>query len=998
MFTHLAPLAALVLSLGPTSAQNVRISGDLARATSSEAVQDFLPTRDGSRLVYTARPAPSMITLELFSRPVDASLPAARLNGPLLPQGTVQPTGLLTSFSFLLGADRVVFSADEEGDGVFELYSAPQDGSAPRTRLSEPGPTVRLLALDPAGTRALYVHRPTFSVYGALHVVPVDGSAPPLALWTAPGARDAWVTPDGTRVLFSVDAVLRERLYVTPLDGSGTPLELAITPPGAFTFGWYYADLVFPPGTGRALYHHTLEVDGDFERTLHSVPLDGSLPAVQIPGYANLAFDLEGASFVVDASTPPRVGFRSGSSIRSTLVDGSAPVTLLDTGTFGSWPKAFGTELFFSRSVAGGQTILRGPSDASLPPVQLFPGQAGLIEDRLELVGPHTLAFIHGSPISGGTAQVFDLTTSVLTPLHPTPAAGQGTLELIQLSGGQRMLLRGNLGTPGNIDLYAVPVDASQELLQLSQPLNGQSDVLEVEPVPGGARVAYRAQTTAPQSPTRQDLLVVPLDGSAGPLQINEIRPGAVVGDVTHFQATRDGRVLVYRADQVEDEHFDLYMAPADGSLVPRSLTASLPSVAEFALLEPGPWLVFRTATALYVARLDGAPPLQLDTAPSGFALDVALASDGARLVYRRATGATSFELRSRLLDGSSAPVRLHAPLPAQRTVTGFRLAADDSVVFRSDLAQDEVYELFAVPAKGGEPRRVSGALVTGGDVEDFQVDRDAKYVAYLADARVDRQVELFARELAGSQPPERRSGTLPATADVSGFAFAGDGRHLVFRANPVAATSFDLFSTPILSPLGPGRGPRRAGTEPIRLASGRAVQTDWSVSTDGASVLFRANPTAGIELFRVPVDGSTGPRRLSGPMVLHGAVSAFAEGGGFVVYRADQRVAGRVELWSVPVAGGTALPFVEPPDFADVTDFGLAPDGGAVAFLADLGVDGVLELHRAPIDASRAAQRVNGPLVASGDVAADFLVREALTLYRADQRSDEVLELFVTR
>ena len=80
------------------------------------------------------------------------------------------------------------------------------------------------------------------------------------------------------------------------------------------------------------------------------------------------------------------------------------------------------------------------------------------------------------------------------------------------------------------------------------------------------------------------------------------------------------------------------------------------------------------------------------------------------------------------------------------------------------------------------------------------------------------------------------------------------------------------------------------------------------------------------------------------------------------------------------------------------MTDFGLAPDGSAVAFLADLDMDAVLELHRAPIDASRAAQRVNGPLVGGGDVAADFLPLDVLTLYRADQRSDEVLELFVTR
>lgn len=993
-----ACVATLFFVYGFASAQNLRINGDLARALTSDAVQDFAATPDGSRLVYTARTTPGSLQLEIFSRPVDASLPSARLNGPLSPQGTVQPRNVLAPFSFLLGADRVVFAADEEGDGVFELYSAPLDGGAPRIRLSEPGPTVKLLALDPSGSRALYLHRPTFQSYGALYVVPVDGSSPPLSLWTTPGARNAWVAPDGTRVLFCVDASSRERLYVAPLDGSGTPLELAITPLVPFGFTWIYEDLVFPSGTGRALYHHTLDVDGDFLRTLHSVPLDGSSPAVQIPDYANSSFDLEGSSFVLDAGTPIRVGFSVGSAIRSTLVDGSEPVTLLDTGAFGSWPKALGTELFFSRPAPGGQTILRGPSDGSLAPVPLFPGQPGLIEDRFEFVAPHTLAFIHGSPITGGTARVFDLTTNVLAPLHATLPSGQGTIELIPLPGGQRLLLRGTLDAPGVIELYQVPVDASEPPLRLSQPIDSQTDVLEVEAIPGGTEVAYRTQTPVPQSPTLQDLYVAPLDGGSGPVQISEVRPGAVIGDVTHVQTTLDGRALVYRADQVQDEHFDLFLAPADGSLAPLNLTVGLPSVPEFVLVEPGPRLVFRTATALFVAGLDGTPPVQIDTSASGFALDVALATGGTRLVYRRAFAASSFELWSRLLDASSAPVRLHAPLPVQRSVTGFRMAADDTVLFRADLAQNDVFELFAVPAKGGVPRLLSGTLVAGGDVEDFQVDADGKIVAFLADARVDRKVELFAREVAGSRPPERRSGPLPATADVSSFAFSGDGRLLVFRANRAAPAVFDLFSTPTLSTLGPDRGPLRTRREPARLTRGRVVQTDWSLSADGTSVLFRADPTAGLELFRVPIDGATAPLRLSGPMIPPSAVSAFVETRGRVVYRADQRVAGRVELWSVPLSGGTALPFVDLTDFADVADFRVTPDGNAVAFLADLEEDAVLELYRAPVDASRPPQRVNGALVADGDVASDFLPLDGLTLYRADQLRDEVLELFVTR
>ena len=1007
MIIRLVRTGALGLVLcASASAQNLKFNQDLARELIRDRVWEFDFTQDGSRVVYGAFTPGTGLRLELFSRPLDRSLPSIRLNGPLSGQGTVFNTFTFGERTIRLGAGgRAVFAADEDGDRAFELYSAPADGSASRIRLSDPGPSVALLALDPAGSRAVYKHLVGFSGYGSLHVVPVDGSAAPLTLVVDPVAGKAWVTPDGTRVVYSVNdpihPFLQEDLFVEPLDGSGAALFLSATPlPGGFFFfGWTFEDLVFTPDGAQVVYHQTQDVDGDFTRTLHSVPLDASRPAIQVPGYGNGSFNLVNNSFVMVGSSPPRLAFRSGATVLSTNVDGSLPATLSPAGFSPlSWPRVFGTEVYFRASSTAGQTIFRAPGDGSQAATQLVSG-GERISDRFTLASPQTLAFIRGGFTVEGQAFVQSLAGGSEIPLHPPPPVGQGTFELIPHPDGQRILFRGDLDANNVTDLYVAPLDASVPPIRLDEPSSPNSDVLEARISPGGALAAYQAQDVP-----RLDLLAVPVDASRSPELLNESRLGAVVGDVTHFQLSRDGRWLVFRADQIEDEHFDLFAVSTGAPGTPHSLTANLPSVLDgFAWIEPGPRVVFRTASSLYVADASGRPPIQLDSSAQGFGADVVASSAGRRLVYQKQIAAGGFELRSVVLDGLSAPVRLHAALPSLRTVTAFRVAADDTVVFRSDLGQNDVFELYAVAAKGGAPRRLNAPLVTRGDVESFEVEPTGKFVAFLADAVVDGRVELFALPLDGS-PPERRSGIMPAWGDVVEFAFAGDGRHLVYRANQLAPDRFDrrfdLFSTPILSSFGPKSGPRRSrtGTTPLTaVPANRAVQPDWRCAADGSAVVYRANPFVLSELFRVPVDGSARPTRLSGALVAGGNVTSFAITPERAVYLADQRFNDRTEIFSVLLADGTAVALDALPG-GDVLDFRIAPGSREVVFRADHDTDQVFELYRAPLDGTTPALRVSGPLTFGGNAQPDFVGLDELTLYRADQESDEVFELFETR
>jgi len=996
-------LLALVLpALGSiTLAQNVKINSPLAPELAGGNVQEeftdpfrgrFAFTPDGTRVVYCAD-REQRDRFELYSRPMDGSQPSRVLSGPMQPQGDVRRTG-----GFQVSASgRVVYLADESVDGVDELFSVPADGSSNRIRLSQAGLPVSDFWLDSSGARVAYKHR-LQSGYGSLHVASIDGSAAPVTLWPEATVSHVWFAPDGLRAVFShyeffsigFSSGIREHLYVAPIDGSTAPVHLAVTGGGLISD---FNEVTFTPDGTQVVYGVTADLDGDedFSWSIGSVRLDASQPAIQI-------LHLLRPDFALDTRVPPRVIFATFADMRSTLVDGSSPVTLSAPGSRqpSSAPRLLGNDVFFSTVVGTGySTISRAPSDGSLPTVQLFPGMPGGIYESFVFASPQSIAFLQ-SQIGAFLVSSTGGTPELLHPPLPQP------VELIADPSGRHLLLRSDFDVAGITDLYSFDL-ADLSRVRLSHEQAPDSDVVEARFAPGG-QVVYRTRTLG-----HGTLFTVPADASASPLQLNEPIPtGNIAGDVSGFRVTRDGRKLVYRADQVTDDHHDLYAVDAVTTGLPVLLTEDVGSVeSQFFLLEPPGLVLFQTRVAdgfrLNVTNLSGSRAIELDAASLGFGQSFVTAHDGRRLVYRKAAASQQFELWSVLLDGSASPVRLHAPLPSDREVSAFRVAADGTVVFRSDLGQNDVFELFSVSAKGGTPRRISGPMVANGDVEAFEVDATGKFAAFAADAGVNGKLELFVVPLDGSQPPERRSGLMPAQGDVSSFVFAGDGRHLVYLADQINDQRFDLFSTPILGSFGSTSGLRRTslGTTLLsRHAGVRNVKPDIVLVAEGTSVLYRVGLGVSIELFLVPVDGSARPTPLSGPLASGRFVSAaaLAADRGHVVYLADQLVDERFELFSVPLTGGTPVALDSPPFFGDVVDFEIAQDSRHVVFRADRDSDEVFELYRVPIDGSAPAVRVSGPMVPGGDTQPGFVAMDGRTLYTADQEQDEVFELFLTR
>jgi Tol biopolymer transport system component len=141
---------------------------------------------------------------------------------------------------------------------------------------------------------------------------------------------------------------------------------------------------------------------------------------------------------------------------------------------------------------------------------------------------------------------------------------------------------------------------------------------------------------------------------------------------------------------------------------------------------------------------------------------------------------------------------------------------------------------------------------------------------------------------------------------------------------------------------------------------------------------------------------------KLSGVMPPLGDVSAseISPNGRYAVYLADQETDGVNELYSVLLGGGSPVrlnPIL--PSGRNVTSFQISPDSSRVVYRGDQQTNNVVELYSVPLRGPAAAGiKLNGALAFNGNLS-DFLISpdSSRVVYRADQDTDEVFELYMT-
>lgn len=390
-------------------------------------------------------------------------------------------------------------------------------------------------------------------------------------------------------------------------------------------------------------------------------------------------------------------------------------------------------------------------------------------------------------------------------------------------------------------------------------------------------------------------------------------------GDVDRFVVSPDGARVAYIADQEEDELYELFCAPVDGSRPPVKLNDTLAADRvvhpnDLAFSPDGTRVVF--ATASYSSEHDfhsWSVPADgsLAAVDLGSAIDHLISPDG-KLVALRSSALSSgaLELLILRIDGSEPPVRLSAPLPPDRFVSSFVFTDDGStVVYTADQEVAGRHELFAVPADGhAPPRKLNGPLVPGGQVDAHVMPTRSGAgwrVVYRADQEANDRFELFSVPLDGSGPPTKLNGPLVPGGDVatanfsSPFTASPDGTRVLYVADEDVDGAFGLYSVPVDGstpsvPLTPG------------LPAGRAI-VQFGFASDSTRVYFTCDLRASglVELFRASVNGSAVARRLSDELVAGGEVIRFelTPDGSRIVYAADQEVDDTVELYRVETA-----------------------------------------------------------------------------------------------
>jgi Tol biopolymer transport system component len=808
--------------------------------TSSFAV-DFALTPDSSRVVYRSG--------GLHSTLLDGSAAVVPLT-PTPPVG-----GSVREFRVAPGSDRVVYLADQEEAGRFELYSVPCDGSAAPTRLngslvtngdvagSTAPTTLGAFQITPDGQRVVYRADQRTNEVFELFSVAIEGGTASLRSGAMVAGGDVFefqVAPDSIGVLFRADQVVDgvEELFAAPFAGGLLRLNPPLPASGRvvqFQISVDTQHVVYrarQEDVARSDLYHVGILGGTTTLLGASKPWDNSWPAVST---WSLSPDASRIAYVLDTETVDQHEL-FGVPIQG----GVAPQRLSGELTIG--PPSGDVVDGWKLSPNGGTVVYAADGE-----------QEGVTElYRVSTTGGGFARLSAALPPGGSVATVFAFTAD-----------------------GTRVVYLAEQDQAGKLELYSVRSDGFQPPVKLNHLLPGGRDVSSwpFELSPDGQHVVYLAAAGGGLS----DLHVTRVDGTGVPLRLSA--PGQSAEPVNarpEFRVSPDGAWVVYRSG------LELFSVPIDGSRPPARLNRALAAGGSVGGVETFLPSFQIAPNSRFVAYLADA------------------AVDGRHELYLTA------------IDGYRLPVRLNVPPAVGGDVLEFAFSPTGAhVVYYADEALDERFELFSVAVfdawrsasfGGARPWRQRlnaplpplasvGAGCCGGDT--FSISEDANKVAYTVRFGPASE-DVFLVPVDGSAAPTQLTfgNTGVSSTSIPGYS------HVFFIANGPAGSG--LFAAPL-----------DASTAPVHLTSHRIAgfsgtdELPYRVSPDGAWVAYRADDDVPerFDLYARPTDASALALRLTAPFTEGNVAGApllqFTPDSARVVYSADHAESDALRLYS---------------------------------------------------------------------------------------------------
>jgi len=885
---------------------------------------------------------------------------------PLLPQEDVD------SFAWSPDGLQLAYWVLEDG-GTATLYSRRADATTPAIAYHQRGPVEshgvpRFLA---GGSQILFEVKDSAG-RSRFRLAPTDGSGPAIDVVGGEVSGGFELTPDEQRFVCSTDVFTDERfVLVSRLLAGGTMTVLN----GPLVAGGDVEALRISLDGTRVVYRARETAGNGF----YGAPIAQAGASYALS--SGLAFEddfLLGPTHLVFRATP------SGSalSLYSSPIDGSsAPVRIshVSNPSFAELQDDYalasgGARVVFriDRAVDGKLELFSAPVDGSTPPVQLSPAMPDTADVAGWVVSPDgsRVAFRTDALLNGR----FDLYVAPANGSAPATLLATPTgvdhdvnLPLTWEPDGAHLLFL--LGVTGQATqrLMRVPADGSAAAAEVDDRLRDGELASAVEFSADGARIHYRRFVG-----DGQELCSVELDGTTPRLVLAR-------GDFLGAHALEpDGTRVAFVVDAAADTVHALHargLAPADVDLrvsqdfAPVEPTGTVPSfratpqhVAYIADVEAD------GVVALYSESLDAPGPRRRLSDTSGGRIDVdgslapVLAAGGTRVVYRGWLGEREWLFSSRL-DRSADPLVLNLAPQPYASVPDLALSADGSTaVFRSDHANDEVYELFAAStAVQGAPARLNGALVAGGNVQPgYRLSAVGSRVVYLADQDSNETFELYSST--GSGTTTKLSGTLGGGQDVEpGFLLSPDGSRVYFRGDLEAGNKPELFGA---STTQSGTRVKLSGT----LPSGESVSSVEHVTPDGTRVLYRAFIASRHRLLSVLGDGSQAPVSLSGSLGDYNVHSVLLDASGTqAVFHAEAVFSVHEAIFVVPVAGGVPVQLTHNApgegfvyDLSNSTPYQLTPDGTRLLYTFEAFSSASPDLYVVPLDGSSAPRKLD--------------------------------------
>jgi dipeptidyl aminopeptidase/acylaminoacyl peptidase len=307
-------------------------------------------------------------------------------------------------------------------------------------------------------------------------------------------------------------------------------------------------------------------------------------------------------------------------------------------------------------------------------------------------------------------------------------------------------------------------------------------------------------------------------------------------------------------------------------------------------------------------------------------------------------------------------------------------------VVFVADARLNNVHELFSVPTTGGQRVQLSTPLMADQNVSQFVVSPDSQYVAYLV-SESSKSHGLYLVPISGGSPVEL-FGDLPDGHLILDIRITPDSQNVIFLQVRMATMHVPETETLWRVPI--------AGGTPIMITPGSCdpCSFEYQIAPDSQWIVYLQRPYATFNsLWRSDLAGNR-------EMLDSEGIRDFkiTPDGDYVIYRQLDSFS-KTNLLSIPISGGTPQKLnADLVEGGQVIAFGITPNSQHVVYLADESVDEVFMLYAANADGSSSS---SWPLItvlvpSYADVHGFRITPNSLgVVFKADLIVDEKVDLF---